>query len=164
MPLMIHDFYPVSPWLFIRLLLCLSALALFCCALDTTGTVSIDQYPGYDLQRQCAMGCIQNNYDNGRDLEGELGCSQNACYCETQYLADVISFVESCVSAYCATSGANALGYDISNALSIYNAYCNDNVGPIPETTPGAFMGLSTDTIAITTMATTVANSGRYRP
>jgi hypothetical protein len=104
----------------------LAVLAPTVFSLDPDASVTIDQYPGYDHQRACGKGCIQNNYDPGDDLENELGCTWNACYCGAQYQSTATQIIRSCWTAYCGTSQSSLLSYDISTALSLYDAYCGD--------------------------------------
>jgi hypothetical protein len=96
-----------------------------CRALDPSASVTIDKYSDYEFQRSCGRGCLQNNYDGGADIEKALGCTWNDCYCGTQYQAAATSILTSCWSAYCGTSQLSLLSYDISTAISVYNAYCS---------------------------------------
>lgn len=105
-------------------------------SLDPSASVTINQYPGFEYQRTCGSGCLQNNYDGGADIQKVLGCTWNGCYCGTQYQAEASSIVTSCWSAYCGTSELSLLGYDISTALSLYNAYCGQSGGGSSASTP----------------------------
>jgi hypothetical protein len=104
--------------------------------LDPSASVTIYELPAYSLQRQCGKGCIQNNYDPGADVEKVLGCTWNGCYCGTQYQAAATSIISSCWSAYCTTE-ESLLSYDISTALSIYDAYCGIGAAGAPTTVLG---------------------------
>ncbi len=82
-------------------------LFLFTVALPTTilglndmSSVTIDQMSAYSYQRACGKGCIQNNYDGGGDIEVELGCTWNDCYCGAPYRAAATSIIRSCWSVY----------------------------------------------------------------
>jgi hypothetical protein len=103
---------------FLLLLYAILALA----ALDPDASVTIDQLPRYNLQRLCGRGCIQNNYNNGNDIENELECTWNGCYCS--YTAEATSIVKSCWSDYCGLTHTSILSQDISTALSLYREYC----------------------------------------
>lgn len=106
--------------------------------LDPTASVSIGQLPAWSLQRTCGYGCLQNTWDNGADVEKVLGCTWNGCYCGTQYRAAATSIVRSCWSAYCPSEESSLLPYDISTALSIYNAYCEiDGAAMTTTVVPG---------------------------
>jgi hypothetical protein len=97
-------------------------------SLDPAGSVSINQLPAWSMQRTCGMGCLQNNYDGGADIDKVLGCTWNGCFCGTQYQAAATSILTSCWSAYC--GDAIPVTADISTALSIYNSYCEKDPGP----------------------------------
>ena len=103
-------------------LLFISSFAPLVHPLDPSASVSIDQLPAWSYQRTCGKGCLQNTYDNGDDIEKELGCTWNGCYCGNQYQSAATSIIKSCWSAYCGT--AIPVSDDISTALSIYNDYC----------------------------------------
>jgi hypothetical protein len=123
-----------------QLLLVLASFIQISSCLDASASVTIDQLPAYSQQRQCGKDCIQNNYDGGNDVEHVLGCTWNGCYCGTQYQAAATSIITSCWSAYCGASDANLLTYDISTAVSIYDAYCGVAVAAATGVTvPGWF-------------------------
>ena len=107
-----------------QLLLILASFTQISLCLNPSASVTIDQLPAYSQQRQCGKGCIQNNYDGGNDVDHILSCTWNGCYCGTQYQVAATSIITSCWSAYCGASDANLLTYDISTAVSIYDAYC----------------------------------------
>ncbi|KAF1990601.1 hypothetical protein K402DRAFT_389529 [Aulographum hederae CBS 113979] len=134
----------------IRVLLCVTSLIAPCIA-DPQASVTIDHFDGYGYQRQCGKGCLQNNYDGGEDLEGELGCTWNGCYCGTQYGSVATSFISGCWPRNCGDDSNEGAGldYDISTALFLYNAYCGENVW-------GAG-GASTTTVTVTGEETTDA-------
>lgn len=124
-----------------QLLLILTSVVHLSLCLDPSASVTIDQLPAWSQQRQCGKGCIQNNYDGGEDIENILGCTWNGCYCGTQYQAAATSVITSCWSEHCA-SDANLLTYDISTAISIYDAYCGIAAvaaATTPATAPGGF-------------------------
>jgi hypothetical protein len=121
-----------------RLLLILASFTQISQCLDPSASVTIDQLPAWSQQRHCGIGCLQNNYDSGADIEKALGCTWNGCYCGTQYQAAASSIITSCWKAYCGTTQANLLTYDISTAVSIYDAYCGIGAAAAaPITAPG---------------------------
>src|SRR5437762_3927990 len=129
-------------------LLLLPALNLphLTCAADDRASVTIDQLPEYSYQRSCGRGCIQNNYGNGPDIEGVLGCTWNGCYCATQYRATATMVVRNCWSASCGTASPNVLYYDIRSALDIFYAYCSMNGYPGADGVQGAWSTAVTTT------------------
>ncbi len=125
----------------IQLLLILISVVHLSLCLDASASVTIDELPAWSQQRQCGKGCIQNNYDGGEDIENVLGCTWNGCYCGTQYQAAATSVMTSCWSHHCAVD-TNLLTYDISTAISIYDAYCGIAAvaaATTPATAPGGF-------------------------
>lgn len=114
---------------------------------DPSASVTIDQLPDYSYQRQCGKGCIQNNYDIGVDIEGELGCTWNKCYCG--YTAEATSIIVSCWSAYCGRTASKDTP-DVQTALSLYNAYCGIDVQAVasPATSSTPFASATTTAVS----------------
>jgi len=135
---------------------------------DPRASVTIDQLPDYSFQRLCGKGCVQNNYDNGADIEVVLGCTWNECYCAST--AEATSIIASCWSAYCGATVSRD-SPDVSTAISLYNAYCavtpvETVVSSITLTTPAATETSVTVTLSgspsrFTTVYLTSTNSGK---
>lgn len=125
---------------------------------DPSASVTINQLPDYDFQRECGKGCIQNNYNAGDDIMKRLGCTWNGCYCG--HAAEATSIVVSCWSAYCGgTVSRNSP--DVSTALSLYNAYCDIDATTTPAlSTYSTSPPPTTNNMVITSAIQTASQSG----
>jgi hypothetical protein len=142
--------------------------------IDPDASVTIDLMSGYDYQRECGRACIQNNYNDGPDIEAALGCTWNACYCGAQYQSTISSHVSSCWTAMCGKSESALLKYDVPSALSLYSQYCGELVTPTEPTTnddkPTATDGAATtaagsaDTTAVQVFTRTVVTVSTGSP
>lgn len=125
-----------------------------------TATVSIVDDVSYITGRECAVGCLWNQYHvlGDDDLGNELSCGTygavNGCYCETDYASSATSYVSDCVTARC--SDLQDVTGEVKTILDLYNGYCQ-TANADPRTTaaelPAATEDPSTDTLGLATAA-----------
>ena len=105
------------------------------------GTVfeTIYSLDSWSSQKPCAQQCFINTGEGCHvdDVAAAIGCEYNPCsanygapndcYCRSDLQSVALSYITSCVSAWC-TVGDSSI--DISSAGSIYKYYCSSNGFP----------------------------------
>jgi len=117
-------------------------------------TVSIIAFSPFKTVRECARTCLGCNSDRC-GVATALGCQEpymNSCYCRSDLRASASSWLTDCVHSDCSINSIDA-----ANAVSIYNAYCGLQAGPVTTTQGGDAGTTSTVTIVTTTV---ISNSG----
>ncbi|KAF2687455.1 hypothetical protein K458DRAFT_295937 [Lentithecium fluviatile CBS 122367] len=87
-------------------------------ALTGIGTVSLADYPGLELERPCVQNCL-----GGANVVNNLECANvDSCICRADIRPAASSYLQSCIETYFTTCSG---GPDYTNAVSIYDRYCN---------------------------------------
>jgi hypothetical protein len=111
-------------------------------------TVSILEDPSFTTQRLCVQACVWGNGVDGPSdvgdpnpwiMEYSLQCPvqeftyQNSCFCRPDLSSIALSYISTCVSSLCTADTT-----DVSNAVSVYTAYCSTAVGAANPATVSA--------------------------
>lgn len=122
-----------------------------------TATVSIESDLSYITGRECAVGCLWNEYHilGSPDLSYELSCGEtaiNGCYCKTDYASSATSYISNCVSTGC--SDLQDVSGEVKTIVDLYNGYCETaNARTTAAELPNAIESPSTDTLVLSTGA-----------
>jgi len=92
--------------------------------ITSSAEVSITDSPQYQSQRPCARDCFYLGAFKGPDrialyIDCDPSPIENNCFCRSDLQGSVDNYLTSCVNSAC---GKKTL--DITNAVSIYDAYC----------------------------------------
>ncbi|KAK6532712.1 hypothetical protein TWF281_006890 [Arthrobotrys megalospora] len=118
-------------------------------------TITFNSISNFAAVRNCATCCFGAYVGCYFNLEitKVVGCSLNSCICSRTDIRSIITtHLQSCVS-----KGCSAVSGDVSIALSVFNAYCEDyfganNAGATPTDGDGSISGVSPVTVTETQM------------
>jgi hypothetical protein len=107
------------------------------------GTVSIAYFSAYPTQRNCVQYCLTGEYeeagDNWVSLLGYLNCpGVDSCMCRADLSASATNWIYTCASQICSSDST-----DMSAAVSIFTAYCEEAM-TTAQSTYGVGGGTST--------------------
>jgi hypothetical protein len=107
---------------------------------------SIQSYSAYVSQPNCIQQCLWNSaHLSSDDLMPAIGCDapwDNACLCNTALVSTARAFLSTCIASKCSTS---VDAPQVTNALSVYGAYCSAAGLPLAiPTVPARTTGEST--------------------
>ncbi|KIM95637.1 hypothetical protein OIDMADRAFT_148728 [Oidiodendron maius Zn] len=118
-----------------------------------TATVSITGLAAFSVQPACVQSCVfYNSFDVADYLVFELGCTStiyNECYCTQIQDKSASTALSTCVNTLC--KGTT----EISNAISLYESYCNGAGYPRTVSASQTSTTTSSSTPASTTPSST---------
>jgi hypothetical protein len=143
--------------LYLAICFILLAHTMSATAATTTGTVSIENTPGYLAQREC----VQSALWSGRNQAGQsnimdwLGCVNllDSCFCRNDLASSASSLLTSGINSFCSTNSA-----DVAAGISVYNSYCSrTGIDYVPATTTSSDSSTVTVTATQTVLTSTAS-------